>query len=132
MRPSANLSDVTSVAAAIDAEITALSVRTTATMRAIRRAYTRTLQHAGADVVLHLARKLLEIDDYRWFAYELIQCHPAAFACLGAAELEDLGRGINSWWTVDAFARTLSGPAWRDGQIPDTVILAWTHSPDRW
>jgi 3-methyladenine DNA glycosylase AlkD len=132
MGRSADLRDATSVAAAIDAEMTALPARTTSTMRAIRRKYTHALKHASPDFMLQLASRLLDIDDYRWVAYELLQSHRAAFERLGAAELEVLGYGINSWWTVDAFARTLSGPAWRDGQVSDTVILAWAHSPDRW
>jgi 3-methyladenine DNA glycosylase AlkD len=46
--------------------------------------------------------------------------------------LEELGQGMDSWWTVDAFARTLSGPAWLAGQISDELILGWAGSPDRW
>ena len=65
-------------------------------------------------------------------AYELILGHRAAFERLGPAELEQLGQGINSWWTVDSFARTLSGPAWLHRQIPDQLILAWAGSRDRW
>ena len=79
-----------------------------------------------------LARKLVVADDYRWVAYELIQSHKAAFARLDAVELEALGQGIDSWWTVDAFARTLSGPAWLNRQVPDALILTWARSTDRW
>ncbi len=61
-----------------------------------------------------------------------MQAHPAAFKRLDAAQLEDLGQGIDSWWTVDAFARTLSGPAWLAGQVSDELILKWACSPDRW
>lgn len=111
MRPSDTLRDVASVASAIDAEIRALAARNTPGMRAIRRKYARALKQTSSDFMLGLARKLLEIEDYRWFAYELIRSHPTAFERLGPAELEDLGQGITSWWTVDAFARTLSGPA---------------------
>jgi 3-methyladenine DNA glycosylase AlkD len=46
--------------------------------------------------------------------------------------LEELGRGINSWWTVDAFARTLAGPAWLNRQVPDQVFDMWANSNDRW
>jgi 3-methyladenine DNA glycosylase AlkD len=80
-----------------------------------------------------LARTLFEIDDsYRWIAYELIHGHSPAFERLGEAELEEFGRGINSWWTVDSFARTLSGPAWLKQQVPDELILKWARSEDRW
>jgi 3-methyladenine DNA glycosylase AlkD len=48
------------------------------------------------------------------------------------AILEELGRGLDSWWSVDSFARTLSGPAWRDGLIGERVILKWARSTDKW
>jgi 3-methyladenine DNA glycosylase AlkD len=62
----------------------------------------------------------------------LIRGHPAAFECLGPGELEQLGQGISHWWTVDAFARTLSGPAWLSGLISDELIQKWAGSSDRW
>jgi 3-methyladenine DNA glycosylase AlkD len=132
MRQATVLSDVMQVASAIGAELQALSARTTPHMRAIRRKYSRTLQQASADFRLRLAKQLCGIDNARWFAYELIQSHKVAFARLDATALEDLGHGIKSWWTVDAFARILSGPAWRKGQVSDEVPLQWAHSPDRW
>lgn len=39
---------------------------------------------------------------------------------------------MNSWWSVDSFARTLAGPAWRDGLINERVITKWARSTDRW
>jgi 3-methyladenine DNA glycosylase AlkD len=65
-------------------------------------------------------------------AYELIKSHRGAFRSLGEAELEELGRGISSWWSVDSFARTLAGPAWLKGQVSDALIHRWAHSEDRW
>jgi 3-methyladenine DNA glycosylase AlkD len=132
MKPATPMSDVRQTAAAIDAEITALSARTTPNMRATRRKFSRTLKAASPDFMLRLAKKLCAIDGYRWFAYELIQSHKAAFECLDAVALEDLGHGINSWWTVDAFARSLAGPAWLKEQVSDELILRWAHSTDRW
>jgi 3-methyladenine DNA glycosylase AlkD len=46
--------------------------------------------------------------------------------------LEALGEGMDSWWSVDSFARTLSGPAWLRGQVADGRILRWARSEDRW
>jgi 3-methyladenine DNA glycosylase AlkD len=68
----------------------------------------------------------------RWIGYELIRFHAAAFRSLGAERLERLGQGIDSWQSVDTFARVLSGPAWLRGQIPDDLILAWARSTDLW
>ena len=104
-------SDATKVAAAIEADIQSLPVRNTQTMRAVRRKYSQALRDAPAEFVSQLATNLCKVDGTRWIAYELIQGHREAFKSLGAAALEELGEGIHSWWTVDAFARTLSGPA---------------------
>jgi 3-methyladenine DNA glycosylase AlkD len=83
--------------------------------------------------VLDLARELLRTqDDYRWLAYELICNHQDTFRSLDASSLEELGRGMDSWWSVDAFARLLSGPAWLKGQLSDQVIHRWAGSEDRW
>ena len=82
--------------------------------------------------MLQIARLLRQTGRYGWFGYELVQAHPAAFERLDLAELEELGQGLDSWWTVDAFARTLSGPAWLRGQVSAEGMLAWARSPDRW
>ena len=84
------------------------------------------------EYVLDFARALLFTWGHRWQAYELIQGHKLTFRGLRAAELEELGQGINSWWSTDSFARTLSGPAWRDGQVSDEQIARWAGSPDLW
>lgn len=128
----AGLSNVAAMAAAMDRDVKALPVPNTATLRAIRAKYSRALKPASPDFVLCLARTLLETDAYRWMAYELILDHKPAFESLRETDVEDLGRGINSWWTVDSFARTLSGPAWLRGQVSDRLIFKWTRSPDPW
>jgi 3-methyladenine DNA glycosylase AlkD len=120
------------LAAEMDAEIRALPVRNAPNVRAVRRRYSRRLREAPAELVLAVASRLMDKYGHRGDAYELIRTHPAAFASLGAAELEAWGQGINSWWTVDGFARTLAGPAWLAGQIDDEVIDRWAHSSDRW
>ncbi len=120
------------LAAEMAAEIAALSVHNTATERAVVHRYIQRVSQAEPAFVLALAQELMDAHGCRWQAYELVAGHPGAFHRLGPAELERLGCGINSWWSVDAFARTLAGPAWRLGQVPDELILAWAVSPDRW
>lgn len=51
---------------------------------------------------------------------------------LGVGELEELGKGINSWWSVDAFARTLAGPLWLSRQVLDGLFMKWAQSEYRW
>ena len=122
--------DPKEIASAIDAEVCALRVRNTPNERAVLRRYSRMLKEANPDFILDVARALLK--EHRWLAYELIAGHEAAFQSLGEAELEEFGQGINSWGSVDSFARTLAGPAWLRGQVSDDLIARWAHSEDRW
>jgi len=127
-----DLDDVERVASAMDAEIRALPALNTPNVRAIRRHYSHELKPAAPEFVLNLARALLGVYGHRWVACELIQNHRKAFQAVGAHELEEFGRGIDSWSSVDSFARTLAGPAWLQGQVPDGLIHQWAHSDDRW
>jgi len=118
------------VALAIDAEIRALPVQNTPNERAIRRKYSRMLKDSNPEFILDVARALIK--QHRWLAYELVAAHKAAFQSLGEAELVGFGQGINSWGSVDSFARTLAGPAWLRGQVSDDLIARWADSEDRW
>ncbi|HSJ53070.1 MAG TPA: DNA alkylation repair protein [Anaerolineae bacterium] len=120
------------VAARIVAEVQALPVANTPNVRAIRRRHSQALKQASGPFVLDVGRELLARYGYRWVAYELIAAHGEAFGSLGAGQLEELGQGMDSWEAVDSFARTLSGPAWRDGLVDDEVIHRWARSGDRW
>jgi 3-methyladenine DNA glycosylase AlkD len=120
------------VASQIDAEIHALPVRNTPNVRGIRRKYSQMLKEASPEFVLDVVRTLVKEYGYRGPAYELIANHRAAFQRVGEAEVEELGQGINSWWSVDSFARILAGPAWLKGQVSDDLIHRWARSEDRW
>jgi 3-methyladenine DNA glycosylase AlkD len=132
MQQSDEYDDPQDVAAQFDREIRALPRRDTANQRAVLRRHARALKAVSPERVMDLARRLLYTYGYREWAYELIASHRAAFATLDAAALEELGAGINSWDSVDVFARTLSGPAWLRGQISDDTIIRWAQSSDRW
>lgn len=116
----------------IDAKIRALPVLKTAAARAIRRQYSHQLKQADPTFILNLARELIEKHDQRWLAYEIIRNHRTTFQKIGKVELEELGQGINSWDTTDAFARILAGPAWLNGQVTDNLIHKWANSEDFW
>lgn len=124
--------DAKTLAAAMDAELRALPVQNTPNARAVRRKYSQRLKQSPPEFVLGLARELFKAYGPRWAAYEMIAAHKPAFQSLGEAEIEEFGQGINSWWTVDAFARTLSGPAWLHGQVSDALIHKWARSDDLW
>ena len=127
-----------STADRIVADIDALPVRNTAAVRKVRREHSRALRTADAACVIEIARALLagsKMDGrsrLRWVAYELIRNHKPAFETLDDALLNELGQDMNSWDTVDAFARTLSGPAWLHGMASDALIREWAMSDDLW
>lgn len=120
------------IALQIVSDIRALPVRNTPSMRRVRRNYSKFFVQSDPDFVIRVARELLGYDGYRWVAYELIRYHPGSFARISEAEIEELGQGMDSWWTVDSFARTLAGPAWLRGQIDAEVIHRWARSDDLW
>ncbi len=124
--------NVKTTASEIVAEIRALPVRRTSNRRAVRRQYSQELRQAAPEFVLSVARGLLQSHGQRGLACELIRNHKAAFECIGEAELEEFGQGINSWGSVDTFARILAGPAWLSGQVSDELIHRWARSEDRW
>ena len=124
--------DVKRVASRFDAEMRALPVQNAPSVRAVRRRYSRELKAAESEFVLDLVHELVAVHGYRGMAYELILYHRDAFQRLGEADVEELGQGIHSWGSVDSFARLVSGPAWRDGQVSDELIHRWAESQDRW
>jgi 3-methyladenine DNA glycosylase AlkD len=120
------------IAHEIDAEISALPVANAPNARAVRRKYSRQLKDADPELVLDVARELLSSFGHRWISCELILNHRAAFQSIGEGQLEEFGRGIDSWGSVDSFARTLAGPAWLHGHVSDELIHRWARSDDRW
>jgi 3-methyladenine DNA glycosylase AlkD len=124
--------EVRALAGEIEARLRGLPSRDTASVRSVRRLYSRRLAGAEPAQVLALARMLIERHGRGWVAYELIRAHAGAFRRIGARELEGLGRDLEGWGGVDAFARILAGPAWLRRQVPDALIRGWARSPDRW
>jgi 3-methyladenine DNA glycosylase AlkD len=120
------------LAATFDAEHKALTIHITETERAICRKYAALIKQAPAGYVLDFARQLFLTHGHRWQTYEMIAGHKAAFHSLDADLLEEFGQGINSWWSTDSFARTLSGPAWRDGLVGEELFDKWADSSDLW
>jgi 3-methyladenine DNA glycosylase AlkD len=84
--------------------------------------------------IVKLGLKLLASGDFmhRFIAYELVSCHREALKSLNAKILEQLATPLNSWESVDTFCSYLAGPAWREGQVPDSLIKRWARSKDRW
>jgi 3-methyladenine DNA glycosylase AlkD len=120
------------LAAEFDAAIGSLPKRNTPNVRAVRKQYTQELKGADPEFILALVEVLHKQYGYWGPAFELIRNHRKTFQSLGEPELTSLGQGMNSWWTVDSFARTLAGPAWLRGQIEDDLVRQWAQSDDLW
>jgi 3-methyladenine DNA glycosylase AlkD len=119
-------------ASALLAAAAALAVRDTPTLRRLRRAHTAKWRRETPDFIMGVARELQRRRAHRWLGYELIRNHRATFDLLTDRSLEDLSVGLDSWDSVDAFARILSGPAWARGLASDALIGSWARSADRW
>lgn len=123
--------DETRAAQQLLADLDSLTDRNTPSMRRLRRAYSKTWKRESPQFVLSVARQL-SVSGYRWIGCELIRKHSAAFAALNDRVVARFAIGLNSWDSVDAFARILSGPAWAHRYISDALIEKWSRSRDRW
>ena len=124
--------EASQIAAEFDASVNKLPDPKTSSVRKLRRQLSADLSQKEPDLVFQVASKLIDDFGQPWVAYELIANHKRAYNQVEPNRLETLGRGIDSWHTVDAFARILSGPAWRDDLITDDTIHRWARSSDRW
>ncbi len=70
--------------------------------------------------------------DGRQCAYELLAKNRPAMAALRTRSVTSLGRGIDNWNSVDAFACGISGPVWGRGGVTDAAVLRWAQSRDPW
>jgi 3-methyladenine DNA glycosylase AlkD len=119
-------------AARIARELGALTERSTAPMREVRRAASRALGSASAAEVRAVGRALIFDHGLGWIGYEIIAAHRPAFRTLTATDLDVMAQGLASWGAVDAYGMILAGPAWQAGLIGDDLVAAWAASPDRW
>jgi len=117
----------------IVARLTSLPSTSVGEVRRVRREFSVRIRTLPAEFVNQLAFELLSNSSApRFFAYELVQHHGEAAASLNSRTIQLLGKGIDSWDSVDSFACYLSGPAWREHQLSDSLIAKWTRSKNRW
>jgi 3-methyladenine DNA glycosylase AlkD len=126
--------DIDTLLAKINADLAGKKKLTTPQLRALRREYSAQIRALPAPAVVALALRLMAGPAFahRLVAYELVHYHKPALASLTAADLEKLGKGLDSWYAVDTFAPYLAGPAWRQGQVGDALIARWARSKDLW
>ena len=111
----------------------ALKSNSTADRRSLRREFSGQLKSFSGESVIKLALNLLDSQAVpRFVVYELVHYHKNAMQSLNSRNIRSLGDGIASWDAVDTFACYLSGPAWREHRLPDSLIAKWATSKDRW
>jgi 3-methyladenine DNA glycosylase AlkD len=132
--PAARPDQVEELTQEIVARLQGLPRRATADVRALRREFSKQLTQFPPKTMVALALRLMQHPgfEHRFVGYELVAHHRAALASLRDRELGQLGRGLDSWYSVDTFACYLSGPAWRERQVPDLLIHGWARSKDHW
>ena len=103
-------------------------------LRKVARDVARRLKKAPPKDVLDLAYAVIAdgVFEGRQTAYEILSRHKPTMARLLAADVEQLGEGMDNWASVDAFSSLVAGPAWRAGQLTDADIMRWAGSRDRW
>ena len=125
--------NVSALVKEIEARVENMPLRNAPALRVLRREYSKRVKVLpGVDVVKLAAALIRHQRVHRFIGDELIACHPSALTTLDRNQLERLGAGISSWDQADCFASYLSGPAWREGLIGDTVIVGWARSKSRW
>ncbi len=106
----------------------------TAAVRGVRKEFSRQIANQTPAIVTQLALHLLDdnSDLLRFFTYELVSHHRPTLEGLSTDALLKLGKGLNSWSSVDCFATYLSGPMWAQGKLSEKTIATWARSQDRW
>lgn len=129
-----DINGVLSIALEIEERLRGLQRTSMATVRHLRKEFSSRLCDAPSFVLRELAALLLFQPGlkFRLFAYELIGCHQDALYSLRPADLLQLGAGIDSRASADAFALAIVGPLWRERRIPDEIIYEWARSGSRW
>ena len=121
-------------AAAIARDIAQLPKGDTASVRAIGKAWSKTLRQSPPAEVLAVAEAFegQAGQGGKWVAYELIRHHPGALEAVTEAQVAGFAERAQSWYAVDALGTILTGLLWRRGQIGDGLIETWSRSQDRW
>src|SRR3982750_4367495 len=102
--------DTDQIAGEIKTAIANLPTADTASLRTVRKTFSKQIRDANPREVIDLARALIR--RYKvpnFIGYELIERHQRTLRSLTDSDLADLALDLNSWWTVDAFACCLAG-----------------------
>lgn len=115
-------------------DLAALPKQDAPSVRRLRRRHSKALERESPEVVLEFVRLLLR--DASWaervVAWETLARHRFAFAHVDDQLAEEMAEGLSDWGSVDLYAVTVLGRAWRDGRISDSLLSSWMRSTDRW
>jgi 3-methyladenine DNA glycosylase AlkD len=131
---------VNELAHEIEAAVASLASARTASVRALRRDYSKRLREQDGRFVIDLALRLWQQNNvlrregrvHRFFGDELVANHRGAQQSLTCEDVLALGEGLSSWDEVDCFSLFVAGPAWRSGRIDDALVQGWARSHDLW
>jgi len=125
--------DMKTLVEEIHRSLAAMPKKDAPSFRLVRREWSKQLKDSSAATVLSLAKQLVPLGSWeRIFSYEIIVNHQPSLDALNQKDVTLLGRGIQSWGDVDCFACDIAGPAWRQRNISEKLIMSWTQSPNRW
>ena len=65
-------------------------------------------------------------------AYELLWKNKKALKNLNQRQIILLGNHLDNWASVDSYSLMIAGWHWREGTLPDSQILNWLKSENRW
>ena len=68
-------------------DIQKVQLKNTPNLRRIRKKYSKKLDQAAPEQILDFVRYFIDNYNYRWIAFEIIQCHKTAIKIIGVKEL---------------------------------------------
>ena len=100
----------------------------------VDREFSARFKSASPEQVIQFAQSLvnLQVLECQQVAYEVLSRHKPAMSSIREKHLIALGIHLDNWVSTDYFGGLVAGPAWREMQVPDSLILSWAQSPDRW
>ncbi len=103
-------------------------------LRKVVRGMKKSLRSEAPDEVLSLIHAILKHNtlEGRQTAYEILKDHEPTVQALTLKDYELLGKGMDNWVSVDVFATSLTGQAFREGKISEKAIHRWARSKNPW
>ena len=72
------------------------------------------------------------IHELQTIGFEVLGRFKESLKIISADELNDIGRNLDNWASVDAFGILVTGQMWRMGILSDSTIREWAKSENKW